>query len=86
MPANVSLPEVIAQLSKHEDLGEPVETYVVIIEFASPTSNEILRFEQEFGESYGSEEMEVKRRSCVRIREDSDKTSPLILSMLDFER
>lgn len=93
MPPNVHLPNLIEHLRKHpafknddEPFAFVVESYMVAFDFRRAGSNEVLRHEQEFGSSYKDDEMEMRRRSWLRIGDDSDRTSPLILSALDFEK
>jgi hypothetical protein len=86
MPPHVQMSEIIQRLSKHPALEHSDEAYVVIFDFCRLESNEVLRHEQEFGESSKKDEMEIKRRSWVRIGDDSDRKSPLTVSVLDFER
>ena len=93
MPPHLSIPTIIDRLRKHpalkadsETSANVNETYVVAFDFRRPDGNEVLRHEQEFGESAKKDEMEMRRRSWVRMSPDSDRTSPLILSVLDFQK
>jgi hypothetical protein len=91
MPSHVQISQVIDRLRSHpalksdnEAYATVTETYVLAFDFRRSDSREILRHEQEFGESSKWDEMEVRRKSWFRIRHDSDRKSPLALSMLDF--
>ncbi len=93
MPPNVQIPSIIDYLRKHpalkthdETSAFVVESYVVAFDFRRPGNNDVLRHEQEFGASYKNDEMEMRRRSWVRISDDSDRKCPMILSVLDFEK
>lgn len=93
MPPNVQIPDIVGYLCNHPAFknddatsASVVETYVVAFDFARPDGNGILRHEQEFGASATTDEMELKRKSWVMIRNDSARTSPIVLSMLDFEK
>lgn len=86
MPPQVGMSEIIRRLRNHPSLNDADEAYVVIFDFCRVDSNEVLRHEREFGESSKKDEMEIRRRSWVRIGDDSDRKSPLTVSMLDFER
>lgn len=86
MPPHVQMSEIIKRLRKHPALRHSDEAYVIIFDFCRLESSEVLRHEQEFGESSKKDEMEIKRRSWVRIGDDSDRRSPLTVSVLDFER
>ena len=61
------------------------ETYVVSFDFRRADKKEILRHEQEFSASYKNDEMELRRKSWIVMEADSDRKSPMILSMMDFE-
>ena len=86
MPPHVGISEVIRRLRKHPALKDPDEAYVVIFDFCQLGSNEVVRHEREFGESSKKDEMEIRRRSWVRIGDESERKSPLTVSVLDFER
>jgi hypothetical protein len=93
MPTNVQITSVIEYLIQHpalknhdETSASVVETYVVAFDFRRADSHEVLRHEQEFGASYKNDEMEMRRRSWVRIGDYSNRTSPMVLSVLDFEK
>jgi hypothetical protein len=93
MPHDVSIADIVDHLRKHPALKGPdeatataVETYVVAFDFCRPDGNEVWRHEQEFGESSKKDEMEMRRKSWVRMGHDSDRKSPMILSVLDFEK
>ena len=92
MPPGVQIHKLIDHLLKHpalknegENSASVTESYVVAFDFRRPDSK-ILRHEQEFGTSYRNEEMEMRRKSWVLMGADSDRKSPLVLSVLDFER
>lgn len=87
MPPRVQIHKLIDHLLKHPALknASVTESYVVAFDFRRPDSK-ILRHEQEFGTSYRNEEMEMRRKSWVLMGADSDRNSPLVLSVLDFER
>jgi hypothetical protein len=92
MPDEVQLYKVIEHLQKHPALMKPgdtsatfTETYVVAFDFRRADKKEILRHEQEFGASYNNDEMEWRRKSWIVMEADSDRKSPMILSMMDFE-
>jgi hypothetical protein len=93
MPDDVRLYEIIQHLLKHPALMNPgdtsatvTETYVVAFEFRRADTKEILRHEQEFSTSFKDDEMEMRRKSWVVMRPDSEIRSPMVLSMLDFEK
>lgn len=93
MPPHVQLPTIVDHLLKHPALknhgdasASVTETYVVTFDFRRPDNKEILRHEQEFSTSYKNDEMEMRRKSWVLMRADSDRRSPLVLSVLDFEK
>lgn len=93
MPSDVQISDVIDRLRSHpalknvnEAYATVSETYVVAFDFRQSGVREILRHEQEFGESSKQDEMEVRRKSWFRIGLDSERRSPLVLSMLDFEK
>lgn len=62
------------------------ESFVVGFDFCRPDNHDILHHEQEFCESSSKEEMEVRRKTWVNIQRDLDRSSPLVLSMLDFQK
>ncbi len=93
MPPNVQIHKLMDHLLKHpalkngeENSASVTESYVVAFDFRRPDRKEILRHEQEFGASYRNEEMEVRRKNWVLMGADSDRRSPLVLSVLDFEK
>jgi hypothetical protein len=93
MPPCVEISKVIDYLLKHpalksqdETYASVNETYMVAFEFFQPGNNDVFRHEQEFGTSYRNDEMEMRRKSWVRMNNESGRTSPLILSVLDFEK
>lgn len=93
MPPSLPIPIIIDRLRNHptfkaenEILATVAESYVVAFEFRRPEGGDVLRHEQEFGDSAKQGEMEMKRKNWIRVSTDSDRTSPLILSMLDFEK
>jgi hypothetical protein len=93
MPDEVRLHKVIEHLLKNPALMNPgdtsatvTETYVVSFDFRRADKKEILRHEQEFFTSYKNDEMEMRRKSWIVMEADSDRKSPLILSMMDFEK
>ena len=93
MPPNVQIHDIIDYLLTHPALknhdeasASVVESYVVAFDFRRPDSQEILRHEQEFGASLKNDEMEMRRKSWVLMGADSDRKSPMIISVLDFEK
>jgi hypothetical protein len=85
--------KVLQTLRKHpalkderEESASVVENYLLAFDFRPPESQEIYRHEQEFTSSYQSNEMEVRRRGWTSMRDNSDRTDPMVLSMLCFEK
>lgn len=93
MRPDVDFAKIIDHLLKHpalksdeETSASVTETYVVAFDFLQSDRRAIVRHEQEFGASYRNDEMEMRRRSWVLMGANSERKSPLILSMLDFEK
>jgi hypothetical protein len=93
MPPHIRIPELVNRLRQNPALKNDdeaaafvFETYVVAFDFRLPEGDGVFRHEQEFCQSSKKDEMEIRRRSWIRFADDSDKTSPIILSMLDFEK
>lgn len=93
MPPSVQIHKLIDHLVKHPALknergncASVTERYVVAFDFRRSDNKEILRHEQEFSTSCTNDEMEMRRKSWVVMGADADRRSPLVLSMLDFER